>query len=691
MKTTTHLSVAAVLTVLMQMGCQSPATDTRQILHLPELDQVRIEDAFWSPKLETWRKITANDVLDKFEGKYTPFPGWDDTRDAFRNFDRVAEGQRDIKQHDGPEWYDGLVYESIRGIADFLAGHPNKEMEKRIDGYIDRIYAAQQTEPTGYINTHTQLMENDHRWGDNGGLLRGQHDVYNAGMLIEAGVHYYQATGKTRLLEIATRFANYMADYMGPEPRKNVVPAHSGPEEAVMALYWLYKNEPELKDKLSIPVRESDYYDLVTFWIENRGHHCGYPLWGTWGYRKSEKWIKDACYHQTEFGPHSRPCWGEYSQDSIPVLEQKTIEGHAVRATLMATGLAAAALENQSPQYIETAKRLWENMAGKRMFITGGVGAIHEDEKFGPDYFLPTDAYLETCAAVGAGFFSQRMNQLTCNARYMDEVERVLYNNVLTGVSLSGDKYTYQNPLNTDKPDRWEWHVCPCCPPMFLKIMSAMPSYIYAYQGDNIYVNLFIGSEVRIPIDKNNSVRLKQLTSYPWHGAVSIQVNPDKAGTFSIKVRIPGWAQGTENPYGLYQSNLKAPVKLKVNQKDILLRIVDGYAEISREWKKGDHIELELPMQPRLITASEAVKDLRGQVALASGPVIYCFEDADNPELPTLTLQPQTPLELSHDNDLLHGVNIIKCQSKIPAKAIPYYAVASRKESHSYKVWIPQE
>ena len=357
----------------------------------------------------------------------------------------------------------------------------------------------------------------------------------------------------------------------------------------------------------------------------------------------------------------------------------------------MATGLAAAALENQSPQYIETAKRLWENMAGKRMFITGGVGAIHEDEKFGPDYFLPTDAYLETCAAVGAGFFSQRMNQLTCNARYMDEVERVLYNNVLTGVSLSGDKYTYQNPLNTDKPDRWEWHVCPCCPPMFLKIMSAMPSYIYAYQGDNIYVNLFIGSEVRIPIDKNNSVRLKQLTSYPWHGAVSIQVNPDRASTFSIKVRIPGWAQGTENPYGLYQSNLKAPVKLKVNQKDILLRIVDGYAEISREWKKGDHIELELPMQPRLITANEAVKDLRGQVALASGPVIYCFEDADNPELPTLTLQPQTPLELSHDNDLLHGVNIIKCQSKIPAKAIPYYAVANRKESHSYKVWIPQE
>lgn len=453
MKTTKHLSVAAVLTVLMQMGCQSHTDNTRQTLHLPELNEVRIEDAFWSPKLDIWRKITTNDVLNKFEGKYTPFPGSTDTRNAFRNFDRVAEGQRDIKQHDGPEWYDGLVYESIRGIADFLASHPNKELEKRIDGYVDRIYAAQQTEPTGYINTHTQLMENNHRWGDNGGLLRGQHDVYNAGMLIEAGVHYYQATGKTRLLEIATRFANYMADYMGPEPRKNIVPAHSGPEEAVMALYWLYKNEPELKDKLSIPVRESDYYNLATFWIENRGHHCGFPLWGTWGYRN----------------------------------------------------------------------------------------------------------------------------------------------------------------------------------------------------------------------------------------------NPDKASTFSMKVRIPGWAQGTENPYDLYQSNLKAPVKLKVNQEDVLLRIVDGYAEINREWKKGDHIELELPMQPRLITANKAVENLRGQVALASGPIIYCFEDADNPELQTFKLQAQTPLELSHDSNLLNGVNIIKCQGDIPAKAIPYYAVANREESHSYKVWIPQK
>lgn len=211
-------------------------------------------------------------------------------------------------------------------------------------------------------------------------------------------------------------------------------------------------------------VNEDAYWKLATFWIENRGHHCGYPLWLTWGNGKSEKWIRDAQYNAPEHGEHSRPTWGDYAQDSIPVFEQQTIEGHAVRATLLATGITTAALENHSPKYIETAKRLWDNMTGRRMFITGGVGAIHEDEKFGPDFFLPPGAYLETCAAIGAGFFSQRMNELTGKGMYMDELERVLYNSLLTAVSLKGDNYTYQNPLNAEKHNRWEWHGCPCCP-----------------------------------------------------------------------------------------------------------------------------------------------------------------------------------------------------------------------------------
>lgn len=212
-----------------------------------ELVDVNISDSFWGPKLQVWQTTTVNDVFDKFEGKYTPEGGWLEkdfkvrgaTRNAFLNFDRVAEGKRGIGMHDGPPWYDGLIYETIRGAADLLSIYPNAELEKRIDGYIDRIAAAQASEPDGYINTYTQLMEPDHRWGFNGGFLRWQHDVYNAGMLAEAGVHYYRATGKVNLLTVAVKMANYMVADIGPHPKKNVVPAHSGPEEAFLKLYSL--------------------------------------------------------------------------------------------------------------------------------------------------------------------------------------------------------------------------------------------------------------------------------------------------------------------------------------------------------------------------------------------------------------------------------------------------------------------
>lgn len=329
--------------------------------------------------------------------------------------------------------------------------------------------------PDGYLNTYTQLIEPDHRWGFNGGLLLFQHDVYNAGMLVDEGVHYYKATGKTTLLNVSVIFANYMYQEMGPAPKKNIVPTYSGPEEALIKLQWLFKNESSVKSKMSESVNEDDYYDLAKFWLEGRGNHISLPLWSEWDNESAEQWIRANKYDDPKYGDHIRPTWGDYAQDSIPVLEQKTIEGHAVRSTLLATGVTAAAIENRDPRYIQTASTLWDNMAGHRMFVTGGVGAIADDEKFGSDFFLPNDAYLETCAAVGAGFFSQRMNQLMGDGKYMDEYERVLYNNVLTGILLAGDQYTYQNPLTAEHHNRWEWHGCPCCPPMFLKMVSQIP------------------------------------------------------------------------------------------------------------------------------------------------------------------------------------------------------------------------
>lgn len=652
-----------------------------------EARKVHIDDSFWSPKMELWKRVTIDDVLNKFEGKHVNEPG---NHNTLSNFDRVTQGCTGTGGHVGPPWFDGLIYESIRGIADYLILYPDKNLEARVDDYINRIAAAQATDPNGYINTYTTLDEPEHRWGENGGFLRWQHEVYNSGMLIEAGVHYYLATGKTKLLSVATRLTNYMCEYMGEQPKKNIVPSHSGPEEAIIKLYWLYKQHPELKTELEVPVNEDNYWKLLTFWIENRGHHCGFPLWKSWGNEKAERWIRENQYAEAQYSPHSRPSWGDYAQDSIPVFDQQTIEGHAVRATLLATGIATAALENHSSAYVETARRLWDNMVGKRMFITGGVGAIHEDEKFGPDYYLPDDAYLETCAAIGAGFFSQRMNELTGEGKYMDELERVLYNSALTAVSLSGNQYTYQNPLNAEKHNRWEWHGCPCCPPMFLKFTGAFPGFIYSHDTKGIYINLFVGSETQIQLGKGKEIQLKQETEYPWNGTVQLTVSPLKATRFPLRIRIPGWAQGIENPYGLYESDLKDEIKLYVNNQPVNLKIKDGYAEIDRKWYPKDKVMLKLPINPRIITPNHQIKELNQQVALASGPVIYCIESCDNPNLNQMRIMPETQYAIGKQHQQFRDVNIIQINNnEWSGIAIPYYMVANRDKNSSHKVWLP--
>lgn len=652
-------------TALLLFSCSGKRLSVinHKAVQLSQEKTVKINDAFWSPKFEIWSTVTANDVLNKFEGKHLTSAEERAKNNVFENFDKIAAGKKGTGQHAGLPWFDGLIYESIRGIGDLTIQHPDAKLEARLDGYIDRIYAAQKADTSGYINTYTDLMEPTHRWGDNGGLLRFQHDVYNAGMLIEAGVHYYKASGKTKLLEVATRFANQMSKLMGPAPKRNIVPAHSGPEEAVMKLYWLFKENPGLKKKLNIPVNEKDYYDLVRFWIENRGKVTGNP---------------------------PRPTWGDYAQDSISVFAQKTIEGHAVRATLLATGITAVALENHSSEYIQTANRLWDNMVGQRMFVTGGVGAIAHDEKFGPDYFLPTGAYLETCAAVGAGFFSQRMNELTGDGKYMDEFERVLYNNVLTGVSLSGDKYTYQNPLNAHNHSRWEWHSCPCCPPMFLKMVSELPEYIYSSASNNLYVNMFIGSEAKIVMDDKKAIGISQKTNYPWEGKISLNVNPERPSEFSLNIRIPGWALGKENPFDLYKSNLSGGFTLTVNGVAEKATMVNGYAVIKREWKKGDLVELQLPMKPRFVTANNQVKDLKNMVTIASGPIVYSLEGVDNSDIDQLTIDTTVALQMQYYADMLKGVNVItgKLANGKNFSAIPYYTVGNR-EGKGHKVWLP--
>lgn len=674
------LLLCSQLTFLSYLSQAQTTTVVTHAIEPVSFQNVRIDDQFWNPKFKVWNSTTVYDVFDKLEGKYEPDrpdiikekEKLGRTRNAFQNFDWVAEGKKNTQQHDGPPWYDGLVYETIRGAADLLTQHPDKKLEAKIDAYINRIAAAQNADPDGYINTYTTLMRPNQRWGTNGGDDKWQHDIYNSGMLMEAAVHYYKATGKTKLLDVAVKLSNYICTQIGPAPKSNVIPGHGGPEEALLKVYQLFKQQPELKNKMSVPVNENNYLAMVKFWIEERGNYGE----------------KD--------GSHARKSDSSYNQDHMSVLQQKTIEGHAVRATLLATGVTATAMETGDARYAQTANNYWNNMIGKRMFITGGEGAIANGERFGANYYLPESAYLETCASISSGFFSEQMNELQADGKYMDEFERVIYNNLLSGISLSGDHFFYENPLVGNGNKRWAWHDCPCCPPMILKMVGALPQYIYAYDNDHLYVNLFIGSEASFKI-KGSAVLLKQTTGYPWKGNSKIEVTPATNTTFAINVRIPGWAQGKENPFDLYQSKVKGVVSLKVNGQQVAVQPVKGYASITRLWKKGDVIELNLPMQPRLITANDSVQTIKGKLALASGPIIYSFESIDNPGLKDYTLKSSTALALSYKPDLLNGINVINGQAadasgrKIEFTAIPFYTIGNRQAGNPYQVWINED
>jgi DUF1680 family protein len=646
-------------TIFFLAAAISPAwaadSPSRPLTPVP-IPQVAIEDEFWSPKLKVWREVTIPDCFAKFEKD-----------GALTNFDKVRDGTGG--EHGGPPWYDGLIYEMIRGCADFLAAERDPALEKRLDGYIERIAAAAAKDPDGYLNTHTQLKEPTHRWGLNGGDDNLQHDVYNAGAMIEAAVHYYRATGKTRLLQAATKLANHMAELMGPPPKKNVVPGHSLGEEALVKLYLLYREKPELKAQMLVPVDEQRYLKLAEFFIENRGNHDG---------RKS---------------------YGPYGQDHQPVLQQQTIEGHAVRATLLCAGLVATANVNGREDYLTAARRLWENMVYRRMYVIGGLGAVAGHEGFGPDYVLPNNGYLETCAAIGAGFFHHNLNLATGDARYADELERVLYNAVLPGVSLKGDTYFYENPLEGGpKRARWSWHGCPCCPPMFLKIMGALPGYVYAQDAGSVYVNLFVGSRANLAVN-GVKIALRQTTRYPWDGVVRLAVEPEQEAEFAVNVRLPAWCDGPQ-----VQVNGKVSAGLEK---------VRGYARLQRKWKRGDVVELSLPMPVQRLKAHPKVEADLGRVALQRGPLVYCLEAVDNQgHVRNLVIPPEAPISAQHRADLLGGVTVITGQAlalyrtawpdslylrstSVPGAtnlsftAIPYFANANRQPGEM-SVWMAE-
>ncbi len=573
------------------------------------ISAVKVEDAFWSPRYDLWRSTTIPDVLAKLETR----------SHVAESLELAAAGV--TSGHKGQYFYDGLLYETLRGASDYLAAKPDSALEASIDHWVALIAAAQR--PDGYLNTRCQVEGDCHRWGDGGAFAMDQHEIYDAGCLVEAGVHHYRATGKAVLLGCAIRFANLLCDTMGPPPRRNLIPTHSLAEEALVKLAWLLEEDPSAARKAGVEGRPDDYLALVKFWLESHGNNSGEPDWRAlgWGVRRRIQEMT-ATPHNSQW----RPCWGDYQMDRVPLDEYMSIEGHAVRATLLCLGIATYAQATGDARWLGLAKRFWSSMVGCKMFVSGGVGADATFEAFTPDFILPPDAYLETCAAVGSAFFSARMAEIDGDGKFMDEVERVAYNALLTAVGADGQSYTYQNPLNTKKGERWEWHDCPCCPPMFLKLTGALPGFIYARCVNGYAVNLFIGGETVFDGDAEGHVRFVQKSHYTENGKVSIAVYPENPACFTLRVRIPGWARGIENPFGLYVSDGQRRWSMTLNGENVEPPLDRGYAVLSREWKAGDTVALAFDISERIVRARPEVKDVGGLVAHMRGPVLMASE-----------------------------------------------------------------
>lgn len=584
----------------------------------PALTEVTLTDDFWKPYLEKIRTCMVPNVLDRLEES-----GY------LENFRFAAAG---IKEHKGPPFSDGLFFETIRGISDFLAVYPDPAIEARLDGYIEQIAAAQ--EEDGFLCTQTQCCYPDRRWGENGGDIIIQHDLYDQGALIEAGIHHYRATGKTALLEIAVRSAGLICRYIGYPPKANRVPGHSLPEEAMVKLCRLFRDESKRDRNLVLlmeryDIRPEQYLDVARFWYDNRGNHQGRTL----------SWDK-------RFPP-------PYNQDHLPFAEQREAMGHAVRATLCYTG-AAAVQQELDAGYRDALDALWDSVTLRKMHISGGIGTRHDIEGFDVDYNLPNNAYLETCAGVGLAFWSGEMALLRPDGMYFDCFERALYNNVLASVGEDGKKYFYQNPLVSDgSVARWDWHGCPCCPPMLLKLFSSLPTYIYTIAQDTVEVNLYIDSECTA----------ENLTLSQKNG----RITADSHGReITLRLRIPEYAEN-------FTVDGKAPEREEA-----------GYAVLTGVFTPDKPFLVQYDLPVRRICAHPAVEADRKCVAVTHGPFVYCAEGCDNAEV-NLTLAACPELVLQND-----GIITGKTADGTCCRLIPYYRWNNRG-AYPMQVWFRQE
>jgi hypothetical protein len=611
--------------------------------------KVHIDDSFWAPRIETNRKVSIPSAFKECE-----------KNGRFDNF-AIAGGLMK-GEHKGDFSFDDTdPYKIIEGASYSLAVEYDPKLDNYLDSVINLIAAAQ--EPDGYLTTCvTNKCERlSGWWGTHRWEKINSHELYNCGHLYEAAVAHYLATGKKSLLDVAVKNADLVCKTFGYGEGQIQYP--SGHPIVEMTLAKLYKVTGDEK-----------YLNQAKYFVEETGRLSN--------------------------GRKPSP----YSQDHMPILDQEEIVGHAVRAGYLYSGVADVAALTKDSAYFNAITRIWDNMVSKKLYITGGIGSRAQGEGFGPNYELNNHtAYCETCAAISNVYWNYRMFLATGDAKYADVYERALYNGVPSGVSLSGDKFFYDNPLESmGQHERQPWFGCACCPGNVTRFMASVPQYMYATQGDDVLVNLYIQSSADIDTD-NNNIKLRQTTEYPWNGNVTMTVDPEKEGEFALRLRIPGWSQDAPVPTDLYSftTSPSAGYEVKVNGKKADVMTGNGYATVKRQWKKGDKVELTLPMDVKRVRANDNVADDKGKLAIQRGPVMFCLEGQDQAD--SLVFDKYLPADAKfaekYEPEMLNGIMTLSTTGKkvladgsqkdVELKAIPY-CTWNNRGADQMAVWIPE-
>ena len=622
---------------------------------------VHLDDEFWRPRIETNRTETIPFAFEMCE-----------QTGRVGNFVRAAKALRgeplDDTKPPGYPFDDTDVYKVIEGASYSLSVHPDAALEALVDGLIAKIAAAQERD--GYLYTTRSINPSSpHPWA---GTTRWElerddsHELYNLGHLYQAAVAHYRATAKRTLLDVAIRSANLLVDTFGPG-KQSIWPGHQITEMALADLYRV--------------TGDGRYLALARFLLDERGPRPG------------EK---------------TNPRGLTYNQAHQRVVEQTEATGHAVRATYMYSGMADVAALTGDQAYLAASNAIWDDVVRRKLYVTGGIGATGKGEAFGGPYELPNmTAYSETCAAIGNDYWNHRLFLLHADAKYIDVLERALYNGLISGVSLDGKTFFYTNPLESNgQHARRPWFGVACCPGNITRFLASVPGYVYAVQGDTLYVNLFAQGTADVELAGGRRVVVTQRTRYPWDGEVVLRIDPSVAGRFTVRLRIPGWARNEPVPSDLYRFVDEQAVgpEVAVNGRVVAPTLERGYAVLKRDWTAGDVVRLSLPMPVRRLVAHDAVDADRGRVALQRGPIVFAAEWPDNPggRVRNIVLPEGASLQSEFRPALLDGLQVVTGtvqglsydaegnvrKARQPFTAIPYYAWANRGRGQMI-VWLP--